>query len=346
MLNKYLLPGYLIGTAVVMVSSPAVAKQALLPTEVADVAKSTVVRIEPTLNAPGSGVIIGKYKEGGRNVYVVLTAAHVVRYDDDEYYVVTPTPQSGRKQRQKIAISTEKDIQRLPGVDLAIVKFRSERNYQVATLGDSDHTTEGAGVYIAGFPNPGAAIKKRVFQFTSSLVSSRLDGESVEGETQEAVENGYAIVYTNVTRAGMSGGPVFDVSGRVVGIHGKGDREESGDSQAVSTVKTGFNLGIPISSFLKIVPNATDVLGVALDKTVPGAFNTTIALRGGPAQSSKVPPDTKIEEEDDTPIEEVNQKQNTLNSTPPNAVVQPSKPKPQSTAPQNNAPRSGGAGAW
>ncbi|MEH2264124.1 S1 family peptidase [Nostoc sp.] len=360
MLNRYLLPGCIVGVAMVVLASPAIAKQALIPTDVANIAKSTVVRIEPTVNSPGSGVIIGRYKEGGTNVYVVLTATHVVQYDDDEYTVVTPLPEGGRK-RQKVAISTQKDIQKLPGVDLAIVRFRSDRTYETAALGDSKYTTEGAGVYIAGFPNPGAAIKKRVFQFTSSLVSSRLDESSVEGE-QEAtdVENGYAIVYTSVTRVGMSGGPVFDVSGRLVGIHGKGDREEvssrpasPGENQESGpqsiTDKTGFNLGIPIQTFLKLVPNAVQELGVKLDNSEPGLFSNLVALRGGSNNTSKVPPSTNISEEDDGTTEVI--KEHSENSTPRPASIQPTSipasiPAPASTPTQNTAPSSSGSRAW
>jgi len=40
----------------------------------------------------------------------------------------------------------------------------------------------------------------------------------------------------------MSGGPVLDEKGRVIGIHGKGDRKDGN--------KTGLNLGIPISKYL------------------------------------------------------------------------------------------------
>ncbi|MGK7877671.1 MAG: hypothetical protein AB4426_31530 [Xenococcaceae cyanobacterium] len=37
-------------------------------------------------------MIIGRYRQRGANVYVVLTAAHVVQYSDDKYKVVTPRP--------------------------------------------------------------------------------------------------------------------------------------------------------------------------------------------------------------------------------------------------------------
>ena len=55
-----------------------------------------------------------------------------------------------------------------------------------------------------------------------------------------------------VTWSGMSGGPVFDTNGRVIGIHGQGEfgfaQTNSGD---VAPIKTGFNAAVPINSFMR-----------------------------------------------------------------------------------------------
>jgi len=49
----------------------------------------------------------------------------------------------------------------------------------------------------------------------------------------------------------MSGSPVFDTNGRVVGIHGQGESEESivSESGAIA-IKSGFNSAIPINTFI------------------------------------------------------------------------------------------------
>lgn len=269
MLNRYLIPTFLIGTAVVTLAAPSYGAEPLLPDQVAKIAKYTAVRIEPEVAEPGSGVIIGRYNRGSEKVYTILTAAHVVKRPDDDYSIVSPWPVVG-KSREKIAINN-KDIQFVPGLDLALVTFRSKVDYQTATLGDSDQVTEGSVVYVTGFPNPGAAIKQRVFQFTGALVSSRLDGDAVQGEAaNEPLPGGYSIIYTNVTRQGMSGGPVFDVTGRLIGIHGKGDRElkegtEAGQSVENIGEKTGFNLAIPLKSFLSKIPDKGSRIGAKYD---------------------------------------------------------------------------------
>jgi serine protease Do len=47
----------------------------------------------------------------------------------------------------------------------------------------------------------------------------------------------------------MSGGPVFDAAGRVIGIHGR-----AAGNQEIG--KTGINLGIPIHLFIRQAPQA------------------------------------------------------------------------------------------
>ena len=51
---------------------------------------------------------------------------------------------------------------------------------------------------------------------------------------------------------GMSGGPVFDSEGRVIGLHGQGEfgfaQTSSGE---VAPIKTGFNAAVPINTFIE-----------------------------------------------------------------------------------------------
>jgi serine protease Do len=243
MRNPHHLAAILAGTAVataIVITLPSSAR-ALPGTQVNEIAREVTVLIRGE-RGHGSGVIIQK----SGNTYTVLTAEHVVRQNDD-FKLVTAD-----KQAYKIDNSKTKKI---AGVDLAVVEFTSDKNYPVAKIGTSK-TSEGQDVFVSGWPSNGAvgnaAGGELIRQFTSGSISGYLPKPL----------SGYSMIYTNVTRAGMSGCPVLDTAGRVVGIHGMGDKEdarqliESGISQETAVglaakIKPGFNYAVPISVFLQ-----------------------------------------------------------------------------------------------
>lgn len=229
----YQLSAALVG-AVIVISQPliVVSQSSVDEQAIANMAKEITVVING--QNPGSGVIIAK--QG--NTYYVLTAKHVVA-TQDEYQIVT-------SDAIKHPLNYSK-VQKFPGVDLALVQFISNNNYRVAQLGNSANITEGATVYTSGWPHPGRAITQRIYQMTKGNIS---------GRPLESLEDGYELVYTNITRSGMSGGPVLDAQGRVIGIHGRGEGESifNPDTGQTVDVKSGFNLAISINTFLK---NAT-----------------------------------------------------------------------------------------
>ncbi len=219
----------LVSATIVAFSSSSAHPQTVDERVIAALAKSMTVIIQG--QNPGSGIIIAK--QG--NTYSVLTAKHVLA-TEDTYQIVTP--------EGTVYPLNYNQVTKLPNLDLALAQFTSSEYYPVAIMGNSDTTTEGTGVYISGWPHPGEAITQRIFQITSGKLSGRAMG---------AAEDGYELVYTNVTRSGMSGGPVFDETGVLIGIHGRAEGEpiynpETGDTVAV---KSGFNLGIPLNLFLE-----------------------------------------------------------------------------------------------
>ncbi|MEL6606089.1 MAG: DUF2808 domain-containing protein [Cyanobacteria bacterium J06614_10] len=199
-------------------------------------AKEGTVRVNG--QSPGSGVIFEK--QG--NIYYVLTAKHVVA-TPDEYEIITTD--------EAIYPLASEDIHPVADSDLAVAKFSSDQNYRVIPLGDSDKVTEGDPAFIAGWPQSGQAIPY-IYQFISVNIS---------GLSPRPLPGGYGLIYTGTARQGMSGGPVLNEEGSVVGIHGRAEGKEIylPDSDFDTTiVRDGFSLAVPINTFLNNVPSMPD----------------------------------------------------------------------------------------
>ncbi|MEM8720118.1 MAG: GUN4 domain-containing protein [Cyanobacteria bacterium P01_G01_bin.39] len=191
--------------------------QALTPEEVNLRAKQIIVRIDGA--SVGSGSII----EYADDVYTVLTNWHVVKNQGN--YVVQTI--DGRK-HQAIPAS----VKRLPGLDLAVVQFSSSQNYQTAELGDSNNLSEGQTVYFAGYPGELRREDNRYYRFfTANLV----------GILPKSTENGYSLIYNGEAFPGMSGGPVFNKDGLMIGVHGEANIHAFSGGTS--------NYAIPISSY-------------------------------------------------------------------------------------------------
>ena len=154
--------------------------------------------------------------------------------------------------RGQYSASAVKSLKEETGLDLAVVTFKTPEAYSVATVGDSKYATAGATVYVSGYPLAVDLNAEREHEFTTGMITS----------IREGATEGYAMRYQALTRRGMSGGPVFDTSGHLVGIHGQGDvigsvRNES--SSIPEPLKTGFNAAIPIDNFL----NSLAVAGIS-----------------------------------------------------------------------------------
>ena len=256
---RFDLPSFLTGTAIVAAIAIVQPMQVSAKTakEVAQVAVPTTVRIDNPLGIDkgGSGVIIAKTG----NTYTVLTANHVVKNPNVEYTVYT----SKKKVYKVTSVISLQKTDNAP--DLAIIKFDSAEDQAVAPISNSDEASIGSGIYISGYPIAIDSKTEREYEFTAGQVTSRRD----------QAKEGYGIRYDALTRRGMSGGPVFDVNGRVVGVHGQGDREgivknESAVGVTAVELKTGFNAAIPINTFTTLMPQVgLKESDIAVDNTPP-----------------------------------------------------------------------------
>ena len=211
-------------------------------------AKGFTVRIDSSSKANGSGVIIAR--EG--KTYTVLTADHVLCEKISEEktcadYTYTLTTSDG-----KTLPLDRKTIIRQEGVDLAIFTFESNENYPVAEIANYSPNRESP-VFVAGFPKIGD--KRAGWLFSGGAVKSQEEGllatrqsdftitQSGASIRVSSLSGGYDMVYTSITFGGMSGGPVLNAAGQVIGIHGRSEGVKG-------KIQLGFSLGIPINSFI------------------------------------------------------------------------------------------------
>jgi tetratricopeptide (TPR) repeat protein len=245
--------------------APVTRQLALSSTQVATIAEQISVRIDG--QAPGTGILLSRQGQ----TYFVLTAAHVVA-TPDEYDVITP---DGQKYKVNYA-----QVKKLPGVDLAVVPFTSARSYPLAKLGNSSQVQRGMPAFVAGWPTGGNAITNPTLLFQQGIVSAN---------SQVTQADGYGLIYTNNTLPGMSGGPVLNSQGEVIGVHGKGETQRSQVTQNSNVVlKVGYNLGVPINTFLNLAPKAGINLPVATATPPRPAGATGTTNPPSPAPGSRI----------------------------------------------------------
>lgn len=243
-LKKVALFAFSSTAAVVCLSSPGLSQvdeTIKTGSEINEISQSTTLLILATTDdgriaGNGSGSLIAK--EG--DVCVGVTNRHVIDGADEFTYVVRTADTE---------IHPVSEIRAFTQEDLAIVTFECQQDYTPIPLA-TYQLSPGQEVYLSGWPADSTLDGSYARQFTSGAISTILDSPVV----------GYQVGYTNVTNSGMSGGQVLDAAGRLVSIHGAGALQDSeqlaarlGVEQSVARElanKTGFNYGIPVTTFL------------------------------------------------------------------------------------------------
>lgn len=208
-------------SAILLVQTHAMAQSA---EAVAKIAQTITVRIEGATQ--GSGVLV---KRDGKR-YTVLTAWHVVSGQKlgEELDIYTPD-----RRRHKFELGS---IKRLGEVDMAVLNFISPNAYALARIGEAKSISRGDLVVVAGFP---LGSNGRLKYDTGKLVANAAFG----------IDQGYQLLYSNDTVAGMSGGVVLKADGALIGMHGRGELDEKKTQQSGQLFKTGTNQGVPISYY-------------------------------------------------------------------------------------------------
>ncbi len=192
--------------------------------------RQMTVRIEAG-TGNGSGVIIAKED----NSYYVLTAKHVLQ-----------DPETNQRYSNPQIITYDREPHNLTStiiaenVDLAVVKFSSKNNYPLAKLNEFQPNNDDL-VFVGGFPaRENIQSPLWQWQLNPGFILSQESGKFLT-QNNLSFSNGYDLYYGNISYGGMSGGPVFDTDGNIIGIHGR--------AEATDKTILGGSLGISIQSF-------------------------------------------------------------------------------------------------
>ena len=141
----------------------------------------------------GTGFIYKKVN----NTYYVLTNYHVI---EDNLYTKVYFGYEKEYQESKV-VGYNKDL------DLAVVTFESEKEYEILELASNDSVTVGDFAIAIGNSNG--------YEYYGSVtfgIISYVD-RTLDGETSTYLQHDVAI------NPGNSGGPLLDVNGKVIGIN-------------------------------------------------------------------------------------------------------------------------------
>lgn len=184
-----------------------------------EIANQVTVRVFGE-NLAGSGVIIAQTAE----IYTVLTNHHVVDISSEhqkcleseniEYHILTADEQ---KHRAKWLCQVN-----FADLDLALVEFSSPNSYRVVQWGDSESLQPGDRLYASGFPNWRLVNPERI-ENTRELgwKAFKLTVGEVQMKLPLSLASGYQLGYTNDIEQGMSGGPILNPNGQLMGINGR-----------------------------------------------------------------------------------------------------------------------------
>ena len=269
-------------SVIIVVQAPSA--KALEESAINKIAKQITVRIDGKIKefdgkSNGSGVIVEK--QG--NTYTVLTNWHVVQIPG-EYTITTFNGDT-----YQINSTT---IKQLGSLDLAIVQFSSNKNYDKATLGNSSQLTETSRVYAAGWAAPDEICLQSCYRFVDGKITTVL----------RTYKDGYGLTYSNNIAPGMSGGSVLNQDGVLVGINGRASTNpekgttsfavipinEYKKSQNIATTSPLQPTPIQVTDRVvsrkptEIKTKPTSSINFTLAKTLPGDFFPVTAIALSP----------------------------------------------------------------
>jgi len=172
------------------------------PEQIKTIAERITVRVRGS-NSGASGTLVAK--EG--NSYLVLTNNHVLhRIQPGEINIQTI---DGKIHRGRILDKSKLVNQKqFAQYDLAILEFTSGENYCLPIDVANQQVKEGTAVLASGY-----SAQTGKFTFEQGIVKKI--------QREPTLAEGYEIGYDSKVEQGMSGGPIIDLQGLLLGINGQ-----------------------------------------------------------------------------------------------------------------------------
>lgn len=223
------LTGLIILSATIIIQAIALHNQATIDR----VTKNNTVLIKG--KNQGSGVV---FAQKGKTYYV-LTAKSVVNTKDK--YKILLVNKKGETQENDAKIRTDIN-KKLSGIDLVVLQFDSNENYNIARLGNYEIAREGTAFFLSGWSEIDGN-KEPLYYFIDGKIASLPEGSA----------DAYTLIYDSNSREGMIGGPLIDINGCVIGIHGREETEaiRNFESAEIGRVKNRSNRGISMKKILQ-----------------------------------------------------------------------------------------------
>src|SRR5262249_35969174 len=182
------------------------------------------------------------------------------------------------------SVATAKLVGSDPESDVAVLKVE-RNNLPPIQFGDSDQVVVGDGVLAIGSP---LALANTVTYGIISALDRPLEADEPNGPTRF-----YAGIQTDAAiNHGNSGGPLVDISGRVIGINSV--IRSASDTESGGNIGLGF--AIPINQAKRIAQDIIDtgharrtVIGAQLSSSYQnpnGGVEITTVTAGGPAANA------------------------------------------------------------
>jgi S1-C subfamily serine protease len=178
-------------------------------TELRVLTEKMTIKVKDDVGLIGSGFFLSK--KG--NTYFVGSNDHVATYPHQSKCFLETF--DGENHECKV-ILLKKDLK---GYDLAVIQFESTKSYEIPKFNNSTEVNQS--LLAVGFPvgqwvGDDADINAKGFAFLQGKVS-KLPERSWGSET---AGGGFRIGSSHGVRKGMSGGPLFNHKGEIVGING------------------------------------------------------------------------------------------------------------------------------